>query len=657
MGKKQPRLMIDRATIQRIMEAADIVDVVKEFVTLRKAGVNYKGLCPFHNERTPSFVVSPSKQLCKCFSCGKGGNAVHFVMEHEQMSYPEALKWLARKYGIEVKEKELTEEEKQEATVRESMFVLNEWACKYFEEMLHGNVDGVALGMSYFRGRGFRDDIIRKFRLGFSLPARDALAKAAVAKGFTEEMLEKTGLCYRTEDGRLLDRYHGRVIFPVQTVSGMTVAFGGRILSSDKKLAKYVNSPESEIYSKSKELYGLYLAKHAIVKHNRCFLVEGYTDVLSMHQSGIENVVASSGTSLTEGQIRLLHRFTNNITILYDGDSAGIRASLRGIDMLLAEGLNIKVLLLPDGEDPDSFARKHNATDYQAYIDANQVDFIRFKTSLLLKDAGDDPIKRASLLQDVVNSIAVIPDNIVRQMYVSECARLLSVGEQLVAAEVAKQIRSRRDGTAQVQEAGSAQADAADSPPETAPIPILRNDCDKEEELLIAAVIRHGAHLMPCTDEEDNPLEGVTVADYVAADLAADGLALASELYRRVLAEACTTLKQAGMPALTFFMTHPDAAISSLAARLGTDRHVLCQTQQQGFVPDEQRLPDLIPRLLHDFKNRYVKGEMKRLLAELRRPEVQQSPEQCLAIMQQYKAMSEVERNFARALGDRVLTV
>lgn len=346
--------MIDRNTIQRIMDAANIVDVVKEFVTLRKAGVNYKGLCPFHDDKTPSFTVSPSKQLCKCFSCGKGGNVVHFIMEHEQMSYPEAIRWLGKKYGIEIEEKELTDDEKRSATERESMFVLNEWARDYFSNLLRNHVDGVAVGMAYFRQRGFRDDIIRKFQLGFCLPEKDALAKAAVAKGFNQEYLVKTGLCFRTDDGRLLDRYHGRVIFPVHTVSGKVVAFGGRILSSEKKVAKYVNSPESEIYSKSHELYGLYLAKHAIVKQNRCYLVEGYTDVISMHQNGIENVVSSSGTSLTEGQIRLLHRFTDNITVLYDGDSAGIKASLRGIDMLLSEGMNIKVLLLPDGEDRKS---------------------------------------------------------------------------------------------------------------------------------------------------------------------------------------------------------------------------------------------------------------------------------------------------------------
>ena len=648
--------MIDRGTIQRIMDAADIVDVVKEFVTLRKAGVNYKGLCPFHNEKTPSFVVSPSKQLCKCFSCGKGGNAVHFIMEHEQMTYPEALKWLARKYGIEVKEKELTEEEKQSATLRESMFVLNDWACQYFEDILHNHVDGVALGMAYFRQRGFRDDIIRKFRLGFSLPQRDAFAKAALAKGFNADFLLKTGLCYRTDDGRLLDRYHERVIFPVQTVSGMVVAFGGRILSSEKKLAKYVNSPESEIYSKSNELYGLYLAKHAIIKQDRCFLVEGYTDVISMHQSGIENVVASSGTSLTEGQVRLLHRFTNNITILYDGDSAGIKASLRGIDMLLSEGLNIKVLLLPDGDDPDSFARKHNAADFQAYIEAHQVDFIRFKTNLLLQDAGSDPIKRASLVQDVVNSIGVIPDEIVRQMYVGECARLLSVSEGLVASEVAKFARARRRDGAQ-ETSAERSADEEEQPQEeTAPIVLRPNIESQEEELLIAAVIRYGDRLLVDEQGEEGRRVEISVADYVAEELEADGLQLHSDLFARVLNEACTQYKQSGMSSLQYFMTHPDAEISSLAARLGTDKYVLCESQQQGFVRDEDRLGELVPRLLHDFKNSIVRAEMKRVLAELSNPEVQGDAEKCTELMKQYKDLSEIERQFAQVLGDRVLT-
>ncbi len=652
--------MIDRATIQRITDAADIVEVVKEFVTLRKAGTNYKGLCPFHNEKTPSFVVSPAKQLCKCFSCGKGGNAVHFIMEHEQMSYPEALRWLAKKYGIEVQERELTDEERTAASLRESLFVLNDWACKYFEEQLHESVDGVAIGMSYFRQRGFRDDIIRKFRLGYCPTERDALARAAQAKGYSAELLEKTGLCYRTDDGRLLDRFHGRVIFPVRTVSGMTVAFGGRIMSNDKKTAKYVNSPESEIYSKSHELYGLYPAKHAIVKANRCFLVEGYTDVISMHQSGIENVVASSGTSLTEGQIRLLHRFTNNITVLYDGDSAGIKASLRGIDMLLAEGLNIKVLLLPDGEDPDSFARKHKAEEFQAYIDANQVDFIRFKANLLLEEAGGDPVKRAALVQDVVRSVSVIPDDIVRQMYIAETARLLDVKEGLVTSEVGKNVRARRRGENPADEAAP---QAAETPAETAQTTqaaasALQGGDEKvsqEEETLVAAIIRLGTKVLPVEEIEGDVPADFTVADWIAAELADDELQLNSELHRRILHEACTVCKASGMESLPYFLAHPDEAVSRLAVRLGTDRYELCRSQRQGYVPESDRLLEYVPRLIHAFKSRYVRSRMKALLQELARPEVKSDRARCEEIMREYQMLSQAERGFAQALGERVV--
>ena len=370
--------MIDQATIDRILDATQIVDVVSEFVTLRKRGVNYVGLCPFHNEKTPSFSVSPTKGLCKCFSCGKGGNAVHFIMEHEQLSYYEALKYLAKKYNIEIKERELSNEEKQAQNNRESMFIVNSFARDYFQDILTNHIDGKSTGMAYFRQRGFRDDTIKKFQLGFSTDARDALAQEGQKKGYRKDFLLKTGLCYERDDHSLSDRFRGRVIFPVHTLSGKVVAFGGRILNADKKIAKYVNSPESEIYHKSNELYGIYFAKQAIVKQDRCFLVEGYTDVISMHQSGVENVVASSGTSLTSGQIRLIHRFTNNITVIYDGDMAGIKASIRGIDMLLEEGMSIKVVLLPDGDDPDSFARKHNATDFQAYITAHAHNTVCF---------------------------------------------------------------------------------------------------------------------------------------------------------------------------------------------------------------------------------------------------------------------------------------
>ena len=458
--------MIDQATIDRIMDAAQIVDVVSEFVTLRRRGVNYVGLCPFHNEKTPSFSVSPSKGVCKCFSCGKGGNVVHFIMEHEQLNYYEALKWLAKKYGIEVKERELSNEEKQAQSVRESLFLVNDFANNYFQDILHNHREGQAIGMSYFRQRGFRDDIIKKFQLGFSTEGRDALYQEAKKKGFNIDYLVKTGLCYTRDDGQLRDRFWGRVMFPVHTLSGKVVAFGGRVLKTDAKVAKYVNSPESEIYHKSRELYGIYFAKQAIVKQDKCFLVEGYTDVISMHQAGVENVVASSGTALTSGQIRMIHRFTNNITVLYDGDWAGIKASLRGIDMLLEEGMNIKVMLLPDGDDPDSFARKHNATEFQEYIAAHEVDFIRFKTNLLMTEASNDPYKRSEVIKDIVKSISVIPEAIVRSEYIKECSQMLHVEERILVSEVAKMKKAKEE--AQVKSASHRTGEVPQTEPSTA---------------------------------------------------------------------------------------------------------------------------------------------------------------------------------------------
>ncbi|MDR0973518.1 MAG: DNA primase, partial [Prevotellaceae bacterium] len=437
--------MIDQFTIDRIMDAAQIVEVVSDFVTLKKRGVNYVGLCPFHNEKTPSFSVSPSKNLCKCFSCGKGGNPVHFIMEHEQLSYYEALKYLAAKYHIEVKERELSSEEKQAHSRRESMFIVNEYARDYFRNILHHHLDGRAVGMGYFRARGFRDDIVERFQLGFCLEDRHAFAQEATRKGYKAELLVATGLCYEDERHELRDRFHGRVIFPVHSLSGKVVAFGGRILSSDKKTAKYVNSPESEIYSKSNELYGIYLAKQAIVRQDKCFLVEGYTDVISMHQAGVENVVASSGTALTHGQIRLIHRFTSNLTLLYDGDMAGIKASLRGINLLLEEGMNIKVVLLPDGEDPDSFARKHSSDEFQNYIASHETDFIRFKINLLNEETERDPVKRAALINDVIESISLIPEVVMRDVYIRESAQQLRIEEKLLVREVAKQRKARYD--------------------------------------------------------------------------------------------------------------------------------------------------------------------------------------------------------------------
>ncbi|MDY4551716.1 MAG: DNA primase [Parabacteroides sp.] len=444
--------MIDQPTIDKILEAANILEVVSQFVTLRKRGTSYVGLCPFHADKSPSFYVSPAKNICKCFACGEGGTAVHFIMKHEQLTYFDALRWLAKKYHIEIQERELTPRERQMRNDRESMLILNTWAQKYFTSTLLETEEGRSIGMRYFAERGLREDIVRKFQLGYSLDQRDALFKAALRAGYKREYLERTGLVIPLdrEPGQMLDRFRGRVIYPVHTLSGKVVAFGGRILKKGEKTAKYVNSPESEVYHKSSELYGLYFAKQEIVKQDRCYLVEGYMDVIGMHQVGVENVVASSGTALTQGQIRLIHRFTNNITVLYDGDSAGIKAALRGIDMLLEEGMNVKVVLLPDGEDPDSFARKQGASEFAAFMAANETDFIRFKTNLLLEEAGNDPIRRTALIADIVRSISVIPDGIARSVYVRECSSTMEIAEQVLLDEIAKLRQAKREQDALV---------------------------------------------------------------------------------------------------------------------------------------------------------------------------------------------------------------
>ncbi|WP_277234279.1 DNA primase [Phocaeicola salanitronis] len=695
--------MIDQATIDRIMDAAQIVDVVSEFVTLRKRGVNYIGLCPFHNEKTPSFSVSPSKGVCKCFSCGKGGNVVHFIMEHEQLSYYEALKWLAKKYNIEIKERELTDEEKQAHSLRESLFVVNQFASEYFQNILYNNIDGQRIGMTYLRGRGFRDDIIKKFQLGYSTDNHDALARAALQKGYKEEFLVKTGLCYRKEDGTLRDRFWGRVIFPVHTISGKVVAFGGRVLSAATKNVqmKYVNSPESEIYHKSRELYGIYFAKQAIVRQDRCFLVEGYTDVISMHQSGIENVVASSGTALTSEQIRLIHRFTNNITVLYDGDGAGIKASIRGIDMLLEEGMNVKVCLLPDGDDPDSFARKHNATDYQAYINDHEVDFIRFKTDLLMEEAGKDPIKRASLISSIVKSISVIPDAIVRSVYIRECSQLLQMEEKVLIEATAKLIEQAREAKFKEQqrkkereqrltatpqasvpesspEAQTNETPAADStsetgnapfPPEPAPFPTepytsyIPSEGNEQkvfyakEEDLVRMLIRYGEKVMCYVENETGEQIPFTVTECIASGLKEDELQFYDPLHRLVLQECEAHLNDPNFNPERYFIAHPDPAVSKLAVDLVSDRYQLSKYHSKGqkIVSDEERLYELVPRLLLDFKLSIVEEEMKHTIQALANPEIANDPQRCLEIMKRYKELQETQSVMAQHAGDRVV--
>lgn len=715
--------MIDQATIDRILDAAQIVDVVSEFVTLRRRGVNYIGLCPFHNEKIPSFSVSPSKGLCKCFSCGKGGNVVHFIMEHEQLSYYEALKWLARKYNIEVKERELTEEEKQASNLRESLFVVNQFASEYFQNVLYNVEEGQRIGMTYLRSRGFRDDIIKKFQLGYSTDNRDALARTAIEKGYKPEFLEKTGLCYRKDDGTLRDRFWGRVIFPVHTLSGKVVAFGGRVLNAATKNVqmKYVNSPESEIYHKSRELYGIYFAKQAMVRQDRCFLVEGYTDVISMHQSGIENVVASSGTALTSDQIRLIHRFTNNITVLYDGDGAGIKASIRGIDMLLEEGMNVKVCLLPDGDDPDSFARKHNATEYQAYINDHEVDFIRFKTDLLIEEAGKDPIKKANLITSIVKSISVIPDSITRNVYIRECSEMLRMEERVLVNAVGKlkeqadenrkkeeqrkEYRARLQAEQQVTQQAAVStppADAevsgalaslsgADAPIESIvpgdelppmpeeggvdssypPAPVEDNYISfipaegNEEELfykqevdLMRMLIRYGEKVMCMTEDEEGNEIPVTVAEYIAEGLHNDSLGFHIALHRRVLNECVAHIHDSGFCAERYFVSHLDPEVSKLAAEMASDRYVLSKYHSRGqkIVTDEERLYELIPRLLVDFKLNIVTAELNHILKALTtNSEVSRDSKSAYEIMQRYKQLHEVRIVLARHAGDRVV--
>lgn len=715
--------MIDQATIDRILDAAQIVDVVSEFVTLRRRGVNYIGLCPFHNEKTPSFSVSPSKGLCKCFSCGKGGNVVHFIMEHEQLSYYEALKWLARKYNIEVKERELTEEEKQASNLRESLFVVNQFASEYFQNVLYNVEEGQRIGMTYLRSRGFRDDIIKKFQLGYSTDNRDALARIAIEKGYKPEFLEKTGLCYRKDDGTLRDRFWGRVIFPVHTLSGKVVAFGGRVLNAATKNVqmKYVNSPESEIYHKSRELYGIYFAKQAMVRQDRCFLVEGYTDVISMHQSGIENVVASSGTALTSDQIRLIHRFTNNITVLYDGDGAGIKASIRGIDMLLEEGMNVKVCLLPDGDDPDSFARKHNATEYQAYINDHEVDFIRFKTDLLIEEAGKDPIKKANLITSIVKSISVIPDSITRNVYIRECSEMLRMEERVLvnavgklkeqADENRKKEEQRKEYRARLQaEQQATQQAAVSTPPADAevsgalaslsgadapiesivpgdelppmpedggvdssypPAPVEDNYISfipaegNEEELfykqevdLMRMLIRYGEKVMCMTEDEEGNEIPVTVAEYIAEGLHNDSLGFHIALHRRVLNECVAHIHDSGFCAERYFVSHLDPEVSKLAAEMASDRYVLSKYHSRGqkIVTDEERLYELIPRLLVDFKLNIVTAELNHILKALTtNSEVSRDSKSAYEIMQRYKQLHEVRIVLARHAGDRVV--
>lgn len=610
--------MIDRPTIAKIMDATKIEEVVSEFVTLKKRGINYVGLCPFHNDSNPSFSVSPTRGICHCFTCGKGGNAINFLMELEQMTYPDALRWLAKKYKIEIQERELTNEEKQRESERESMFIVNDWAAKYFQDILLHDVDGIAIGMAYFRGRGFRDDIIRKFQLGFALPKRTALAEAAKAAGYNPKYLVDTGLCFKEDkdeagnksgEDKILDRFSGRAIFPWFSVSGKVVAFGGRVLDSRTKgiSQKYVNSPDSVIYHKERELYGLYQAKKAIAKEDCVFMVEGYTDVISMHQCGIENVVANSGTALSVHQIRLLHRFTSNIVLLYDGDNAGIHAALRGTDMLLEEEMNVKVLFLPDGNDPDSFARSHSAEEFRRYIQENQTDFIQFKTDILLRGVTD-PVKRSQAINSIVESISKIKNQITRASYITDCSHRLGVNEAIIVNALNNFVRN---GMSEQVKAERRAAGLKDSPVASAQQAqsVMRavTPLDKlleVEGLLVQLIIHHGDQLITVQDVDGNDVE-VAVAQYISLDLGGDGFKFHNDLYNQIMQEAVEHLeKEDDFVAETYFANHPNPEISRLAGLPTGDQEVSTASLQMKMSADKLR--QFVFKDILSFRTHYI---------------------------------------------------
>lgn len=655
--------MIDRATVDRIKDAANIVEVVSEFVTLRKSGINYKGLCPFHEEKTPSFIVSPARGTCHCFGCGKGGNAITFIMEHEQMTYPEALRWLAQKYHIEIKERELSNEEKQQQSERESMFIVNEWASNYFKDILHNNADGAAIGMQYFRSRGFRDDVIEKFHLGYDLNDRRALAKSALSQGYNEEFLLKTGLCYKTDRGELIDRYAGRVIFPWFGVSGKVVGFGGRLLDSRTKgvAQKYVNSPDSDLYHKDRELYGIFQAKKAIAKEDRVYMVEGYTDVISMHQCGIENVVANSGTALSNHQIHLLHRFTSNITLLYDGDEAGIHAALRGTDMLLAEGMNLKVLLLPGGEDPDSFARKHTASDFRKYIEENQTDFIQFKSDLLLKDERD-PLKRSEAINSVVKSISMVQDQILRDTYLHECSTRFGISETTLINTMNEHIRRERGASKEEQEAKT-----PNKPQQARPAAQTAASHSSDLERLITKLaLRHGSTVIykgvAC---QDGTTTDLNIAQYIRYNLGVDSLTFSNAIYRRIIDEAADFSSSGGEALEQHFIHHDDINVSRAATELCIDPYQLMTDSRNKEAPqndtdkrlkDEERTERLrneAEHLLNDFRMDYLKQRLKQLKQDI--ASCGGDTDKMQLLMEEYKSVHELRSKLARLIGSNIL--
>jgi DNA primase len=647
--------MIDRPTIEKILDAAQIVDVIQEFVPLKKRGVNYLGLCPFHNEKTPSFTVSPSKEIFKCFGCGKVGNSVNFIMEHEHLTYPEALKYLARKYHIEVIEKEMTPEELEKQNERESLLVLTAYASRQFSENLIQTDEGMTVGLSYFKERGFQQNTLKKFEVGYSFEKRDAFTKRALDDGYKQDFLVKTGLSIQHED-HLFDRFSGRVMFPIHSLSGQVLGFGGRVLKTDAKTAKYLNSPESEIYHKSRILYGIYQARKTITQFDKCYLVEGYTDVMSLHEAGVENVVASSGTSLTQEQVRLIKRFTPNITILYDGDAAGIKASIRGIDIVLEEGMNVKIVLLPDGEDPDSYSKKVSNDEFNKYLKEKETDFIRFKTELLLEEANNDPVRKANLIRDIVRSIAVIPETITRTVYIKECSTLLEISEPVLYHEVNK-LRQQRSFQDRNKYPG----------PEDLPIPppVIQKPLKQDvvtyfsEREIVRLLLKFGSYEFERKiRSEDGQEEINTVSDYIVREITSDDLAFDDEVCARIFEEFRFFSNQGIFPGDKQFVKHEDPEISRLSADLLSDSHELSKIwiNKQTFVETEDmKLKEIVPDAVLKFKSDKIKVRLKDIMHELKEAVRVGDSERVLELQKRDQNLKTFLRMISEKLGKRII--
>lgn len=647
--------MIDQLTIGKIMDTAEITEVVEDFVVLKKRGVNHLGLCPFHNEKTPSFTVSPAKGIYKCFGCGRGGNSVNFIMEHEHLNYPEALKYLARKYNISVVEKELSEEEVQQKNERESLLVVLSYAQRYFAENLFSSDEGISIGLSYFKEREFRQDILKKFDVGYSLERKDAFTKSALTAGYKLEFLTKTGMTIANENYKM-DRFHGRVIFPIHSLSGQVIGFGGRILKSDAKAAKYLNSPESDTYHKSRVLYGLYQAKKEIVAQDKCFLVEGYTDVLSLHQSGIENVVASSGTALTVEQIRLIKRFSSFVTIIFDGDEAGIKASLRGLDLVLEEGLFVKILMLPKGEDPDSYSKKLSSSEFLSFIEENEMDFIKFKTNLLVQDAKNDPIKKASLIRDIVGSIAVIPDSINRSVYLKECSNLLKVDEKVLYFETNK-IRRKK-----AEHKYSRPSFRAEFPVQEerkpAPASDFSGDVDAQEREIIRLMLNYGKNeLMTVQDENDNDYI-ISVCEFIITDINNDELRFENPIYQQIIEEYTSHFKDDIIPDQKHFTHHNNKEISKVCAQLSAPSYDLSKIwrKHDNYVETEEMiLKEIVPETLFAFKNKKVMEATMQLHQSLEEAQENNDIVKIEAIQSRIVYLNNLKKELSKNLGHRTI--